>query len=94
MAEFDSSGFIDHLQIKFPSVFESACGSVARKMVKTLIDHAIRFENNSKDQFCDFLSDLLPEVEFGEVAAFMDDSFLTATYGIPEKRRVGIHTRF
>ena len=35
-----------------------------------------------------FLSDLIPEVEMGEVAAFMDDDCLTASYGIAEKHRV------
>lgn len=61
MVEFNSSGFMDYLHSKFPDVFEGTCGGIAQELVDTLIDHASRYENRSRDQLCNFLSGLLPE---------------------------------
>ena len=49
-----------------------------RETISNLIDYALEHCNHSLDQACYFLSDMLPEVEFAEVAMFMDDSMLTA----------------
>ena len=71
------------------SVF-SKCGesSFARDLLENLIEYAHKHEQVSKDQFCEFLADLIPEVEMGEIAAFMEDECLTESYGLAEKRRV------
>ena len=49
----------------------------ARQTVLNIIDYAHKHEHISKDQFAYFISDLLPEVEFLEVARFCDDAILT-----------------
>lgn len=46
-------------------------------LVENLIEYGLMYERVSKDQFCYWLSDMLPEVSFGEVAAFMDDESLS-----------------
>ena len=56
-----------------------------RNLVENLIDYGLKHEHVSKDQFCYWLSDLLPEIQFGEVAAFMSDNCLTEN-GIQEKK--------
>jgi hypothetical protein len=85
---FFEQGFMAYLGHRFPSVFEGTGGIFTRELVENLIRYAHQYEHISKDQFCYFLSDLLPEVEFGEVAAFMEDDCLTSSYGLVEKRRV------
>lgn len=51
-----------------------------------MFDCNLKHENKSLDKFCYWLSDILPEIEFGEVVAFMNDEYLTAN-GQEEKRR-------
>ena len=85
---FNINGFMAYLQYTFPSVFTGNRSSFTRDMVENLIIYACENKLVSKDQFCYFVSDMLPEVEFGEVAAFMDDECLTESYGLPEKCRV------
>lgn len=85
---FNETAFIAYLEYMFPSVFNRSGSSFIREMVMNLIEYAHKHEQVSKDQFCEFLSELIPEVEMGEVAAFMDDASLTVSYGIAEKRRV------
>ena len=71
---FDKEGFMRFLEQSF-SGFEN---SFFRGTVENLIDYALEHCNHSLDQACYFLSDMLPEVDFSEVTAFMDDSMLTA----------------
>ena len=54
--------------------------------VEKIIDYATEHEHVSKDQFAYFISDMLPEVEFGEVAMFCEDGMLTEN-GKAEKKR-------
>lgn len=85
---FNDKGFMAYMNYQFPSVFSGLGGSFTWELLENLIEYAHKYEQVSKDQFCVFLSDLIPEVEMGEVAAFMEDDYLTASYGIAEKRRV------
>ena len=85
---FDESQFILYMEEQFPTVFGGEAGRYVRSLLENLIDYAHKHEHVSKDQFCDFLSDLLPEVEMGEVAMFMEDCCLTESYGLAEKRRM------
>ena len=70
---FDKDGFMDYLKNEFGE-FESSflCGTV-----RNLIDFGLKHHHNAYDQFCYFLSDILPQVEFGDVAMYMDDSCLS-----------------
>lgn len=85
---FNNEGFMAYIAYQFPGVFAGNGSSFTRELLENLIEYAMKYEHVSKDQFCEFLADLLPEVEMGEVAAFMEDGCLTTTYGIAEKRRV------
>lgn len=60
-----------------------------RELVNNVIDYGLKHENVSKDQLVYWLCDMIPEVEFGEVAFFMNDDRLTA-YGLEEKNRFAI----
>lgn len=71
---FNKDGFMSFLE----KSFFGFNNSFLRETVENLIDYALKHENHSLDQVCYFLSDMLPEVEFAEVAMFMDDSMLTA----------------
>lgn len=55
-------------------------------LTENLVEYALEHEHVSKDQLCYFLADILPEIEFAEVAQFCDDSILTE-WGKSEKRR-------
>lgn len=77
---FDEIGFMGYLEQTF-SGFEN---SFLRGVVDNLIEYATKHEHVSKDQLCYWMSDLLPEVTFAEVAAFTDDGSLTA-WGQNEK---------
>lgn len=79
---FFEDGFTAYLNYEFSNF------CYMRELVQNLIDYAYEHQHSSKDQFCAFLAELIPEVEFGEVSAFMEDGYLTAAFGIPEKRRV------
>lgn len=85
---FNNEGFIAYMAYQFPSVFAGDGSSFTRGLLENLIEHAHKYKQVSKDQFCEFLAYLLPEVEMGEVAAFMEEDCLTASYGLAEKRRV------
>ena len=74
MNGFDKSGFMEYLEKTF-SGFED---HFLRGTVENIVDYALKSHNNSLDQACYFLSDMIPEVEFPEVFMFMDDSMLTA----------------
>lgn len=56
----------------------------AYRMIENIINYAYEHEHVSRDQFADFIAELIPDVEFREVAAFCEDSCLT-TYGIKAK---------
>lgn len=70
---FDRAGFMAYLENTFNG-FENA---FLRETVNNIIDYAQKWEHVSKDQFCFFLSDMLPELDFSEIAAYCDDDILT-----------------
>lgn len=47
------------------------------KIILSLIHYAYQYANTSLDQFAYFVSDILPEVEFLDVARFCEDNILT-----------------
>ena len=80
---FNTSAFLSYLN----STFYGFENSFIRETIQNLISYGLINNNTSKDQFCYFLSDILSEVTFGEVAMFMDDSLLTQ-WGQEEKARI------
>ena len=70
---FNQSEFMAYLECTFNG-FDN---SFLRGLVENVIAYGLKWEKVSKDQFCYWVSDMLPEVEFGEVAMFMDDNCLT-----------------
>ena len=71
---FNKEGFMAYLESEF-SGFDHR---FLRETVENVVDFALEKHNYSLDQLGYFLSDILPEVEFADVVAFMDDSKLTA----------------
>ena len=47
------------------------------KIILSLINYAYYYENSTLDQFAYFVSDILPEVDFLDVARFCEDNILT-----------------
>ena len=47
-------------------------------IVLNILDYASKHEHVSKDQFCYFVADLIPEVDMLTVASFCDNSILTS----------------
>lgn len=70
---FDKEGFMRFLE----QTFSGFTNSFLRDTVSNIVDYGLKHENISLDQLCYFLSDVVPEVDFSEVALFMDDSMLT-----------------
>lgn len=70
---FDRNGFMNWLEETFIT------NSFGRNIVSEIIEYAYEHQNVSLDQFAYFVSDLLPEVEFLEVARFCSDNMLTDT---------------
>lgn len=58
----------------------------ALDMICNIVHYALEHECVSRDQFVNFVADMIPEMEFAEVAAFCEDGHLTA-YGISEKEK-------
>ena len=78
---FDRNAFLDYMQEQF-----NLHGNFTIDMINNIIDYAHKYEHVSKDQFAEFLADMIPEIEFAEVAAFCADGCLTA-YGINAKHK-------
>lgn len=78
---FDRKAFMAYMENTFNG-FETP---FLRQLVDNVIDYAQKHERVSKDQFVYFVSDVIPEISFGEVAQFMDDECLTA-YSQAEKQ--------
>jgi len=70
---FNKQGFMEYLQ----SEYNGLENFMFRATVENIITYGLLHQHNSKDMFCYFVSDLIEEVEFREVAAFMNDEYLT-----------------
>lgn len=79
---FDDAAFVSYLEKQFNG-FDNC---FMRELVGNIIDYAHKHEHVSKDQFIYFISNIIPEVAFGEVAQFADDDIITAN-GISEKQK-------
>ena len=74
---FDRRAFTDYINNEYET------NAFCRDIIDSIIEYAHNHEHVSKDQFADFVSDLLG-IEFAEVAAFCEDHCLTR-YGIEKK---------
>jgi len=79
---FDRNGFMDYME----DAFDGFDQPFVRNLVANIVEYGLKHERISKDQFCYWLSDMIPEVQFGEVAMFIADESLT-NYGLEEKRK-------
>lgn len=70
---FNRTAFMAYLE----RTFEGFENSFLRELVSNVIDYGNDHMRVSKDQFCYWVSDMLPEIEFGEVAMFIEDDCLT-----------------
>lgn len=70
---FNAEKFMAYLEQEFNGM--ENC--MLRQIVENLIDYGHKHEQVSKDQFVQWLTDMIPEVSFGEVAVFMEDDCLT-----------------
>ena len=80
---FNKNAFMEWLTNNF------IIGDFGRYTVENIIEYAAEHEHVSKDQFVYFVSAMIPEVTFSEVAFFCDDSILSS-YGKTEKARANI----
>ncbi len=71
---FDKDSFMTWLKEEFPGVIDIHWNY---DLVENILEYALKHESISKDQFAYFVSDMLPEVEFLEVARFCADEKLT-----------------
>lgn len=71
---FNKEGFMNWLKEEFPGVIDTHWNY---NLVENIIDYALENKNTSKDQLAFFISDMLPEVEYTEVAKFCDKDILS-----------------
>lgn len=76
---FDQGQFCQYMENTF------SIDPFGRALMLNIIDYAQKHEHVSKDQFAYFVSDMIPEIEFRDVAAFCEDAILTGS-GIQEKK--------
>lgn len=79
--DFDSQGFMAYMKKHFSAMDEH----FAYCMVERLVDYAMEHRGHTCDAIPYFLSDMIPELEFGEAAMFAPDSSLTRN-GLAEKQ--------
>ncbi|WP_251316704.1 hypothetical protein [Flintibacter muris] len=79
---FNAEKFMAYLEKEFNGMENY----MLRQLVENLINYGHKHKQVSKDQFVQWLSDMIPEISFGEVAAFMDDNSLTEN-GKAEKQQ-------
>lgn len=70
---FNNDGFMAYLREQFSPMDNH----FTHDMVENLVNYGKEHHGHTKDALAYFLSDMIPEVEFGEVAIFMDDAYLT-----------------
>lgn len=72
---FNKEGFMNWLKEEFPGVIDTHWNY---DLVENIIDYALENKNTSKDQLAFFISDMLPEVEYTEIAKFCDEDMLSS----------------
>lgn len=78
---FNKKAFMAYMEENFNG-FENP---FMRRLIDNVVEYGEKEKTHSKDQLVYFLSDIIPEVEFGEIAQFADNSYLTKT-GLMQKQ--------
>lgn len=73
MKNFNKENFMEYLKNNFNG-FEN---SFLRDTVENIVSYAFKCCGHTLDAPAYFISDMLPEIEFSEVAMFCDDTILT-----------------
>lgn len=68
---FNESAFIEWMEDKFD------LNPFSIDMLYNIIEYAHKWEHVSKDQFAQFLADMIPEISFDDVARYCEDGILT-----------------
>ena len=68
---FNESEFMEWLENEF------TMNRFAIELVQNIIEYAHRHEHVSKDMFCQFVADMIPDLDMLEVARFCDSEILT-----------------
>lgn len=71
---FNREGFLNWLKEEFSGCLGNEWDC---QLVNNILDYARDHEHISKNQICDYLSDILPDVDFWDVAMFCEDKILT-----------------
>ena len=79
---FNDAAFMAYLE----NTFNGFDNCFLRYVIHNIIEYGHKHEHVSKDQFIYFLYNLLPDLEFGEIAQFANDEILTE-YGKTEKKK-------
>lgn len=72
---FNKEGFMNWLKEKFPGVIDTHWNY---DLVENIIDYAIENKNTGGDELAIFLSSMLPEIEYTEIAKFCDEDMLSS----------------
>ena len=89
---FRKEEFMQYLEETFVC-FRGMTGAFLRETVENILEYAEKNMTVSKDQFVQFVADLLPsEISFGEIAMFAGDDMLTR-HGIREKQQAIVRFR-
>ena len=73
MKDFDQEGFLEMLHAKYADCMRS----MFMELLAEIVDDAYTNYNESRNEIVLRLSDMLPGLEVGEAAQFVDDSCLT-----------------
>lgn len=71
MTNFNQNNFMAWMENEFN------LDNYSIQTILSLVHYAYYYENTALDQFAYFVSDILPEVDFLEVARFCEDNILT-----------------
>lgn len=82
MSSFNRAGFLNY----YESCKYTSMDNLSYQLINNIVCYGMEQKNNAKDQLVYFITDLVPRLDFGEVAAFCDDAHLT-NYGLAEKEK-------
>lgn len=71
---FNKEGFMKWLKEEFPGVIDTHWNY---DLVENIIDYAMENKNTDDDELAIFLSSMLPEIEYIEIAKFCDEDMLS-----------------
>lgn len=71
---FNKEGFMKWLKEEFPGVIDIHWNY---NLVEHIIDYAMENKNTGDDELAIFLSSMLPEIEYIEIAKFCDEDMLS-----------------